>query len=787
MLSGFILKADADSLQAKRIIADLLQTIPIAGKILSTTFLGKEGDFQLIYVHHISTATIILLIAVYDHVRTIWVKISTLLITLIIISFLSYFFEAGLQTQDEIILKGPWYFVGTQEILYHLNNPGFLILLTLLVFLLFYFLPVSGQKNHKNIKILYLILLSVYLILSIIGYYFRGENWKWQLPGDKNYKTRSAFKFKTVNFNGNVYKLFVVQGRTEGCLSCHYKIKGLSDSHNPLQTGCYTCHRGDPFTLNKNQAHLGMEKVPGNLSNAALSCGSATCHAGINYRVANSLMSRLSGIISVDRFVFGETKDQDNECSLENIAESPADKHLKNLCVGCHLGNEKTIPGPAAWLDRGGGCNACHLTYTKEARLELAQIKSKSDINPRFHPNIDLSITNDKCQSCHSRSGRISMSYEGWHETNLTENQVSKKQHFKILPDKRVFEFISPDVHHQKGMACIDCHGSYELMGDGKHYLHKEDAVNIQCIDCHSLTTDNIAAFNEIDNESRLIAVLRGLKVKNNNVIFTEKNKRPLINTQIESDGSKILVTKLTSLKLPLKPPSATCNEGKVHSRLSCEACHTSWVPQCIGCHNSYEPETEGWDMLNLALTKGCWVEYSGKYFADKPVLGIRNNQVYTMSPGMILSVDKKSFNEKSDTIWKRLYAPASGHTTQKKGRSCKSCHNDPIAIGYGRGELRYTIKENNGRWSFKPQFINTKFDGIPEDAWIPFLKERKGITSTRKNIRPFNLIEQRKILTVGSCLSCHQENSSEIRRSLKYPGLAGIKLSVKCILPEWE
>ncbi|MFN8134465.1 MAG: hypothetical protein U0Z17_04295 [Bacteroidales bacterium] len=46
--------------------------------------------------------------------------------------------------------------------------------------------------------------------------------------------------------------------------------------------------------------------------------------------------------------------------------------------------------------------------------------KSTTDnVLPKFHPSINLNISNDKCKSCHSRSGRISMNYEGWHETEM--------------------------------------------------------------------------------------------------------------------------------------------------------------------------------------------------------------------------------------------------------------------------------------------------------------------------------------------------------------------------------
>ncbi len=119
--------------------------------------------------------------------------------------------------------------------------------------------------------------------------------------------------------------------------------------------------------------------------------------------------------------------------------------------------------------------------------MHLAYLSgSKADsLLPSLHPSLDLNISNDHCFGCHSRSGRISTNYEGWHETLLNEEDVKGDTNYRVLQDKRVFEFVSDDVHHKLGMDCIDCHNSYEVMGDGETYLHEENAVKVRCEDCH--------------------------------------------------------------------------------------------------------------------------------------------------------------------------------------------------------------------------------------------------------------------------------------------------------------
>ena len=152
------------------------------------------------------------------------------------------------------------------------------------------------------------------------------------------------------------------------------------------------------------------------------------------------------------------------------------------------------------------------------------------------------------------------------------------------------------------------------------------------------------------------------------------------------------------------------------------------------------------------------------------------------------MTLDKSNHDkEKSEIIFKRLFAPSVTHTIQKESRSCESCHNNPLALGYGRGNLEYIINNHIGRWIFEPKFGKNKFDNLPEDAWIGFLQTRTENMATRVNIRPFSVEEQRKILTVGACLTCHESNSEIIRLSLTNYAEQLNNLPSECILPSWE
>ena len=88
------------------------------------------------------------------------------------------------------------------------------------------------------------------------------------------------------------------------------------------------------------------------------------------------------------------------------------------------------------------------------------------------------------------------------------------------------------------------------------------------------------------------------------------------------------------------------------------------------------------------------------------------------------------------------------------------------------------------GKWDFKPEYSLSKYDGLPEDAWIGFLREGIKPFSTRENARPFSVEEQKRILTVGSCLTCHEDKSNVMNKSLIDFENVLEQVSSSCLLP---
>ena len=545
----------------------------------------------------------------------------------------------------------------------------------------------------------------------------------------------------------------------ETCLDCHKEYKGLSGGHDPNIIGCSSCHLGNGKETDKEKSHFGMIKIPGNLDNAHLTCSSVQCHPNELVRIKNSLMTTNSGIISIDKLVFGEVNSIDTFFHINNIDNTAAGVHIKNLCARCHLGYEKKNYARTDDMSRGGGCVACHLNYRP----------GKIDINDFFHPSIDLNLGNDKCFGCHSRSARISTSYEGWYETLLSKSEIKGlKEKFRVLQDGRIFANTEADVHFKAGLLCIDCHNSQEVMGDGNIYRHSNEAVRIQCTDCHIKESFKTAGKNKFDLIAALDHGTRKYKKQSDSFITTEKANIPLVNSYFDKKGNAFIIGKIDQKlhKLSRTPP--ICLDDMVHQHLDCSMCHTAWVPTCIGCHTEYLTDNKNPD-------KKKWYELVDDFGYAPPVMGIEYHEdeykIKPAIPGMIMTLDKTGFTGEPHKLeFYRYFSPISAHTSSKSGRSCSSCHIDPSAMGYGSGKLELVMYKTKSEWKFTSAYENSKNDNLPQDAWIGLMHniDKNTRYSVRNDFFPLDLEMQEKVLNAGKCIYCHMDDKHFLSQMVK-------------------
>ncbi len=473
-------------------------------------------------------------------------------------------------------------------------------------------------------------------------------------------------------------------GRTELCVSCH--VRASEDPGGPHARGalgCASCHLGNPLAFEKERAHEGLEREPGALRTVAGTCGRDGCHPREAGRVATSLMARASGIVSVDRFAFGEARTPDGSETMAGVLAarrpSPAESHLRKLCAGCHLGTLRANRDDAI-RGNGSGCAACHVPLRPPGSP------------PRPHPPVDSRVSDDRCFGCHSRSGRIALSYQGLAEIEahqLTGAAPACEAPLR-LADGRPVCVVAPDVHQAAGMSCIDCHLHTELMGDGVARNHQEEQVEVTCAACHGPVPDGgEIPWNSIHDEvTRGILRMRKIEPPAESRVRVGRRGTPLWNLQRESSSSSgwVLIRKLDGKALPVKQTPRDANHTlKGHERLACSACHAAWAPTCTTCHTRFDVSRKQWDFAAAKETAGAWMESSEGYSWAPPLLGVRRSgEIVPAIPGMILDVDATAAG--GGRLAKRLLAPLEPHTTGPKARTCVSCHRAPPSPPFGEG-----------------------------------------------------------------------------------------------------
>jgi ribosomal protein L31 len=385
---------------------------------------------------------------------------------------------------------------------------------------------------------------------------------------------------------------------------------------------------------------------------------------------------------------------------------------------------------PGFFGEKGGGCTACHRTeadpVVASTIFNLILPKKESE-KEKAHPLISKKVPMGNCVRCHNRSGRVGISYMGMFEaegygTPYEEGGHSKKR----LPGDRYYLSLPPDIHHEKGMVCIDCHTRDEIMGDGKNHSHYEQALEVECVSCHGQTNLGLT-----------------------------RRKKELNNIHKSENGSLQLIGKLDGKSHPLTPPKPGICIYQGHKRLTCGSCHSTWVPQCYGCHVKRDMRDTHLDKLTLQETPGWWEEGRSYLRYERPMLAVWNDKIVIVTPGcqdVVTLID--SAGKQAGTFNTFTMAALNPHTTQRAGRSCKDCHASTKTVGLGEG----TAWREGSTWHFAPldQGVETAAGTTPPlDGYVD-INGKPLQKSSRPDLRPFNGEELARILRIGLCVECH-------------------------------
>ncbi len=366
---------------------------------------------------------------------------------------------------------------------------------------------------------------------------------------------------------------------------------------------------------------------------------------------------------------------------------------------------------------------------------------------------------------CHNRSARIGLSYFGRYESARygTPYRGSGFSGHK-LSGGRFYLNIAPDIHHEKaGMDCIDCHTATGLMGDGHSYSRLEKQVDITCQACHW------PFFRVTGSESKLAYRLSSLNRKvpfaKGAVIGVTKKKTPIYNLQLKN-GKILFFRKRDGKAFEISTRWHYTTEHKLagHERLSCQACHSSWIPQCYGCHTIYNGLEKQRDWLTGKWTKGKWEERRSFMRFERPSLALRfHKEVYPVSPCQVFVYPFEQPGNGKKVKRLRIFTISAfdPHTTRKESRTCEDCHWNPKTIGLGNGILA----KRGPNWSFIPIY-DSMASGLGVSFPLDGIVDMEGNAThrfSRSGGRAFNGEEIKKILRVGLCTGCHNSYGDKV------------------------
>ena len=542
-----------------------------------------------------------------------------------------------------------------------------------------------------------------------------------------------------------------------GCLTCHNGIESIGKAHRGLT--CDDCHGGDLDAATKEAAHKNMYTDPGDLNIVDETCGQ--CHENDVEVVKKSLHATSAGIISGARYTWAAQKQKNAVYAVRAVADSrkaipgqlgaiaslkqiphfkdsgqPIDDYLRNQCLRCHLWTAgKGRPGDY----RGAGCTACHMIYADDG-LSHSGDKAIAKDQPG-HPirhEITKKIPAEQCAHCHNRGGRTGVSYLGMMESDgygtpfRPDGTKQPKLHGKN------YNHLQEDLHLAAGLHCIDCHTVNDIHGDGNIYSKKEQAVEVECTDCHGTPE----AYSTLKTSRQRL--MKNLQRDNAEVFLTGK-----------MDGKRHAVPQLRAFAERETLPVAMQIHKHIES-LECYACHAPWAPQCYGCHAKMDMRTTGYDWVDEA--KGgtyLWKESRSYLRWETPTLGVNSEgKVSPFIPGcqvIFTQIDKNG----NPVVTNKVFTTADDHSgiahnalnphsISRRPRSCEDCHSSSKALGLGTGH--YISRMNGVDIPFELERI------VDEDG--------KQIQATSHvGARPFNREEMARVRRTNVCFGCHQES----------------------------
>ncbi|HEX2836393.1 MAG TPA: hypothetical protein VHW00_25535 [Thermoanaerobaculia bacterium] len=283
-------------------------------------------------------------------------------------------------------------------------------------------------------------------------------------------------------------------------------------------------------------------------------------------------------------------------------------------CMSCHMHQPNSFVNTYLGFTMWDYESDAELLWPKEQRRPTeAEKRASLEHNPEGAAPRGLWTNIDFLESVSSLNARAKHTqFADYHGHGWNFMAVFKRDRKGNLLDAegRIVSFDDPDkfkkavhlqdIHLEKGMHCVDCHFSQDEHGNGQLYGEYGNTIEIECQDCHGTTaaytnlrTSGPAAPQTADgigNDLRMGTTPFGQRrfAWVNGVL----KQRSMVNPGMEWD--------VIQVKDSITPGNAHFNAraqyaktiqnssgGVAHAdtKMTCYACHTSWMTSCSGCH----------------------------------------------------------------------------------------------------------------------------------------------------------------------------------------------------------
>lgn len=494
------------------------------------------------------------------------------------------------------------------------------------------------------------------------------------------------------------------------CLSCHTGIEEMGEQHD---FPCASCHLlPSDRVVTQLQDHHRIIRNPSDPLHVRTFCMS--CHEEEVRRLEGTLHSTMAGIINQTRYLWGaQTRAVPAIYGLSgSLAPIPApnthlypdsppllvDDFLRRRCLRCHI---HTRDSGGHGLYRATGCAACHVPYEDDGlyRGKDPAIDRSQSGYPAIH-RLTAKIPNRQCNHCHNQN-RVGADYEGRfeHDYHLTYRTSIKGGKAPPSIYGADHHRLAQDIHAERGLWCIDCHGKQDVMGDGETYSYQMEVPKRRCADCHGGFGGTVSGAGPF---------------------------------QLAGDGSggPSLISKGSGRKhaIPTFSGDSSGHRITAHRNVRCSACHSQWSYQDYGLSVIREDILEGdkWSALTVQgdpasqrvlerhleraetsypasqdwisgeARQGVWsIGWRFRRW-EWAVLGMDHEARYAVLRPLyqyLISYVDRTGNVALDNVqplrgdgsgkgW--AFMPYVPHTTSPRGKACERCHGNRMAVGLG-------------------------------------------------------------------------------------------------------